>query len=138
MTQDQPQPPEPYSKLTHRQYRAIECLASSVTVADAAKSAGVGRATLYRWLKDPVFKAACEQRRAETLSYTKQRIKELYIETLDNLDDFLGSPDPQVRMQAGKIIMEYHARLSPAKKVDAVPKPYMIESAIAPHWSNEP
>ena len=90
MTQDQPQPPEPYSKLTHRQYRAIECLASSVTVADAAKSAGVGRATLYRWLKDPVFKAACEQRRAETLSYTKQRIKELYIETLDNLDDFHG------------------------------------------------
>ena len=138
MTQDQPQPAEPYSKLTHRQYRAIECLASSLTVADAAKSAGVGRATLYRWLKDPVFKAACEQRRAETLSYTKRRIKELFSESLDNLADLLGSPDPQVRMQAGKIVMEYHARFSPAKKVDAVQKPYMIESAIAPHWSNEP
>lgn len=138
MTQDQPQPAERASKLTQRQYRAIESLVSSTTVAEAAKSAGVGRATLYRWLKDPVFKAACEQRRAETLSFTRQRTKELFVKSLDNLEDLLESPDPQVRMQVGKIVMEYRLRFYAAEKLEAVPKPYIIESAFAPHWSNEP
>lgn len=138
MTQDHSQSTGPTSELTHRQYRAIECLASSPTVADAAKRVGVGRATLYRWLKDPVFKAACEQRRAETLSFTKQRTKELLAKTFDNLEDMLRSPDPSVRMQGGKIVMEYQARFHAAKQVEAVPKPYMIENTISPPWSNEP
>ena len=138
MTQDQTQRPELHSALTHRQSRAIECLASSPTIAYAAKRAGVGRTTLYRWLKDPVFKAACERQRAEILAHTRQRIKDLLIESIENLEALLRSPDPSVRMQAGKMVMEFHARLIPVKKLDAVPKPYMIESAISPRWSNEP
>ena len=138
MTQDHSQSTGPTSELTHRQYHAIECLASSPTVADAAKRAGVGRATLYRWLKNPVFKAACEQRRAETLSFTKQRTKELLAKTFENLEDMLRSPDPNARMQVGKIVMEYQARLMSTRTVDAAPKPYMIENAISPPWSNEP
>ena len=138
MTQDQSQLAESYTTLTHRQYLAIECLASSPTIAHAAKRAGVGRTTLYRWLKDPVFKAACEQRRTEALSFTKQRTKELLAKTFDNLDDMLRSPDPNVRVQVGKIVMEYQARLMSTRKVEAAPKPYMIESAISPPWSNEP
>lgn len=126
------------STLTHRQYRAIECLASSPTVAYAAKLAGVGRTTLYRWLKDPAFKAACERRRAENLSFTKQRTNELLAKTFDNLEDMLRSPDPGVRMQVGRIIMEYQARLKPARTVETVPKPYMIENAVSPPWSNDP
>ena len=137
MTQDQSQLGESYSTLTHRQYRAIECLASSPTIAYAAKRAGVGRTTLYRWLKDPVFKAAWERQHAETLVHTRQRIKELLIESIQSIETQLRSPDPDVRMRAGRLVMEYHERIIPKKQVEAVPKPYMIESAISPPWSNE-
>ena len=107
MTQDQPQRPEQNSKLTHRQYRAIECLVMSKTIADAARKAGVGRATLYRWLKDPAFRAAYERRLAETLSYFKEQTREFLIESLDDLEAQLRSPDPQLRMQADKTIMDF-------------------------------
>ena len=107
MTQDQQQRTQTHPKLTHRQYRAIECLVMSKTIADAARKAGVGRATLYRWLKDPAFRAAYEGRLAETLSYFKEQTTEFLIESLDDLVAQLRSPDPQVRMQADKTIMEF-------------------------------
>ena len=107
MTQDQPQRPVHYSNLTHTQHRAIECLLMSPTVVDAAKKAGVSRATLYRWLKNPAFRVVYDRRHAETLLFFKEHTQELFFEALDDLQAQLHSPDPQIRMQADETIMKY-------------------------------
>jgi ACT domain-containing protein len=46
------QTPEVLSK---NQLKAVEALISYDTVADAAKACGLGRDTIYRYLKDPLF-----------------------------------------------------------------------------------
>ena len=107
MTQNQPQPHEQLSKLTNRQYRAIECLLMSPTITDAANKAEVSRATLYRWLKTPAFRAVYNRRHAEALLFFKENTRELFFEVLDDLQAQLHSPDPRMRMQADETIMKY-------------------------------
>ena len=113
MTQDQSQPHEQQSKLTNRQYRAIECLLMSPTVADAANKAEVSRATLYRWLKTPAFRAVYNRRHAEALLFFKANTRELFFEVLDDLRSQLRSPDPRMRMQANETIMKYRYAVMP-------------------------
>jgi hypothetical protein len=50
--------------LSTKQRRAIEALLSTGDVTAAAKEARVGKSSLYRWLREPVFLAAV--REAET------------------------------------------------------------------------
>lgn len=47
----------PVNVLSAKRHRAAMCLLLSGNVSEAAASAGVGRRTLCRWLKDPQFKA---------------------------------------------------------------------------------
>ena len=108
MTQDQPQPPQQRSNLTHRQLRAIECLVTIPIVAEAARNAGVSRATLYRWLKTPAFRAAYGRRQAETLLHVNEQTEDLLVKVFEDLAVQLRSPDPNVRLQANKMILEYN------------------------------
>ncbi len=107
MTQNQPQLPVHYSNLTRTQHRAIECLLISPTVVEAAKKAGVGRSTLYRWLKNPAFRSLYNRRHAEALQFYRENTQELFLEALDDLQAQLHSPDRRMRMQADETIMKY-------------------------------
>jgi hypothetical protein len=51
--------------LTAPQRRAIRALMESRTNGEAAKLARIGEATLYRWLGDPIFKAALQEAEAQ-------------------------------------------------------------------------
>jgi hypothetical protein len=53
--------------LTPKQTRAVLALLEQPTLKDAAKAAGVGEATLHRWLKDEAFKAEYMQARREAV-----------------------------------------------------------------------
>src|SRR5262245_33418477 len=50
-------------KLTRKQGAAIAALLSTPTYAEAAAKAGIGEATLYRWLRLPEFRAAYQEAR---------------------------------------------------------------------------
>jgi hypothetical protein len=51
------------------QAKALVALLSCNTIADAAKKARLGEATLYRYLNDPSFKAAYRRARAEVVEH---------------------------------------------------------------------
>ena len=108
MIQDQPQPLGQYPQLTHRQYRAIECLITCPTNAEAAREAGVSLATLYRWLKTPAFRDVYRRRHAEALLHVIEQTGDHLVKVFQDLTVQLNSPDPQVRLQASKIILDYH------------------------------
>jgi hypothetical protein len=61
--------------LTAAQRAAIDRLASGATAVDAAAAAGVGRSTVYRWIKsDPAFAAAYNAWQAEAVETTRARL----------------------------------------------------------------
>jgi len=47
------------------QERAIDLLVSGVTISETARQIEVGRNTMHRWLRDPVFREEYEARRSE-------------------------------------------------------------------------
>ncbi len=108
MIQDQPQPPQQFPQLTHRQYRAIECLIICPSNADAAREADVSLATLYRWLKTPAFREAYRRRHAQALLHVMEQTGDHLVKVFEDLTVQLESPDPNVRLQADKIILDYH------------------------------
>ena len=56
-------------QLTPRQHRAVESLVVCTSIPSAAKHAGVGKRTLYRWLQEEEFQSAV--RRVRQLSLTQ-------------------------------------------------------------------
>lgn len=53
--------------LTPQQERAIELLLAGSTRVGAAEEVGIGRTTLYRWLKNPAFRQELRDRQAAAL-----------------------------------------------------------------------
>lgn len=55
------------SPLTPRQRKAVAALLTTGDVSAAAREAGCGKVTLYRWLKQPAFLAAVREAEAAAL-----------------------------------------------------------------------
>jgi hypothetical protein len=71
--------------LNPRQEKAIVALLGEHTVEKAAKAAGVGERTLYRWLDDPIFSSVYRKWRREAFSQAialTQRYAPLAVNTL--------------------------------------------------------
>lgn len=61
---------ETEKKLTPKQARAVEAIMSEPTVRGAARKAGIGHATLYRWLAEPAFAEALREARGRAFERT--------------------------------------------------------------------
>jgi hypothetical protein len=72
-------------KLTRKQEQAIAALLSEPTVEEAAAEAGVGYATLRRWLKDSEFISAYRQARREVVESAMDRIRAASAQAVDTL-----------------------------------------------------
>ncbi len=57
----------PSPALSTKQRRAVEALLATGEVTSAARTAGVSRATLHRWLTEPLFVAAVRSAEAQAL-----------------------------------------------------------------------
>ena len=108
MTQDQPQLPKQLPRLPLRQHRAIECLIIYPTTAEAARKAGVSLATLYRWMKTPTFREVYRRRHAAALLHVIEQTGDHLVKVFEDLAVHRNSPDPRVRLQVDKIILDYH------------------------------
>jgi len=53
------------STLTDRQLKAIPYIVAAPTYTEGAQTAGINRATLYEWLRDPDFKAELDMQREQ-------------------------------------------------------------------------
>jgi hypothetical protein len=94
------------------QYRAIGALLAGSTVTDAAKSAGVSRATVHRWLAgDPDFMAAYNMARREAAEALRQRLRGMGHEAVEALRELLTDRDtpPAVRLRAAMEVLQVAA-----------------------------
>ena len=83
-------------KITDRQLKAIPHIVACPTYTEGCKKADINKTTLYKWLKEPVFKAELDRQRDEVaaeafgvLSQGLTRAVETLVGLLNNKDDRL-------------------------------------------------
>ena len=83
-------------KITDRQLKAIPHIVACPTYTEGCKKANINKTTLYKWLKEPAFKAELDRQRDEVaaeafgvLSQGLTRAVETLVGLLNNKDDRL-------------------------------------------------
>jgi len=95
----------PENKLTPAQRRAISALLSERDNASAAKAAGVGTRTLYRWLADAQFKQALQDALNELDAQVSRRLAVAGQYSVAVLIDALT--DKRVRVRAADLLLTH-------------------------------
>lgn len=104
--------------LTQQQQRAINALLVSPSLTAAAKSTGVARKTLYRWMEDPAFRAALDAAESEVLDGVSRRLLALAEKAADKLDALLDSSNDNVRLRAASVTLDILMRLRELRDVE--------------------
>lgn len=95
-------------KLSRKQEDGIAALLTSGTIAQAAKTVGVGEATLRRWMKISEFANAYEEARLEAVRTAIIRVQTTAGEAVDTLRAIMTNPECPVssRVSAAKTLLE--------------------------------
>jgi hypothetical protein len=95
-------------RLSRKQEKAILALVSSKTVEDAAKVSGIGRATLFKWLQEDVFKNAYRQARSEIVRHAIVQAQSSCSEAVNVLKEIMNSSKSpaSTRVSAAKAVLE--------------------------------
>lgn len=95
-------------KKSRGQEKAIIALLTEPTLKQAAKTAGIGEATLWRWLQDPEFAEQYRSARKQTVSQAVSRLQQACGEAVDTLRSIMtddAAPAPS-RVTAAKAVLE--------------------------------
>lgn len=93
-------------KLSAKQHKAISALMSTVTLAKAAESAGVGERTLYTWLEEPAFDAAYRAARREAVQIATARLQQASGAAVAVLCQLMVNGTQSIKLSAAKTVLE--------------------------------
>jgi hypothetical protein len=93
-------------KLTRKHEQAIAALLSTPSIPAAAKVAGIGEATLWRWLQLPDFAAAYRAARRQVVERAVSELQAATGEAVETLKRNLTCENPAVEIRAAQIIIE--------------------------------
>lgn len=85
------------STLSARQQQLLVELVKNPDIQAAARAAGVGRTTAYRWLEDPRFAAALARLRNEAMKAALDCVKALTTRAAQELTGLLDTQDERLR-----------------------------------------
>ncbi len=117
--------------LSPRQQATLPILASSSTIAQAARISKVGRRTLHRWLQDPEFQDQLAQYQRQAAELAKGHLQSLTLQAVLRLGEFLDDPSPEVRLRASRTVLSFSARFNEIQEIQA--QVQALESSL-PIW----
>jgi hypothetical protein len=98
-------------KLTRKQEEAIAALLLHPTLATAAKAAGIGQKTLWRWLRLEGFQTAYHQARREAISRAVGRLQYASTQAVKTLEAVMKQDDsPAAQVTAARTVLEFAFR----------------------------
>jgi DNA-binding MurR/RpiR family transcriptional regulator len=94
-------------ELSPQQEGAIVALLSDPGLTGAAKAAGVGKATLWRWMQQPAFRDAYRRARREAVEQARARLQQASGEAVEVLRGVMNDEDaPHAsRISAAKTVL---------------------------------
>lgn len=114
-------PSETKPELTAKQIRAIEALCREPRIDQAAKSAGVSRVTLWRWLNEPAFSLAYRDARSRLLEGALIALEAKATQAIETLSDVMNDHDSPAgsRVSAARTTLELLLRLRESLEIEA-------------------
>lgn len=95
------------AKLNARQKKIMTYLLSCRTIKEASQKAGVRLATVFKWLKDPEFKAELDRLKEEVISDVVDRLKVHCMRATDVLVDLMESENETIRRGSANDILNH-------------------------------
>ncbi len=98
------------SALTERQLKAIPHIVSSPTYIEGCKTAKIDKTTLYKWLKQPEFKAELDRQRDEVTAEAFGVLSQGLTKAVETLVDLLDNKDNRLKRLAAKDVIDFIIR----------------------------
>jgi len=100
------------TKLPRKRQQAIAALLECGTVKEAAKSVGIGHATMFRWLQDPEFQDAYREAKRYVVDQAISRIQQVACEAVRILQEIMNDEQKPAgaRVSAARIVLETAVR----------------------------
>jgi superfamily I DNA and/or RNA helicase len=130
--------PEGVDRLTPVQQGVITALLESRTMVDAADKAGIGRTTLYRWLRvDKNFRDEFRGVRRETMRHTTARLQEISKSAVEALLKIIVDPKTPsaARVSAIRTALDYAYRAVELEDIEG--RLVDVEVAIKRHGGQD-
>lgn len=95
-------------KRSRKEEAALVALISESTLKEAAKKAGIGEATLWRWLQDPEFQEKYRTARRQAVSQSITQLQKISSEAVETLREVMNSKEtpPASRVTAARAVLE--------------------------------
>jgi transposase-like protein len=109
------------TKLGRKQETAIAALLSQRNVEEAARVAGVGARTLYRWMKEPDFDAAYREAKRAAFSQAIARLHQMSSAAVTTLGKAMLDPGTPAgtKVRAAHSILEHTAKAIELEDLEA-------------------
>lgn len=98
--------------------KVITALLTCRTLEGAAKAAGIGRRTLYRYLEDPVFRKELREKRNALMDSALDSIRGKVQKAVDQLDALMDCEDDRTRRLACKDLIDYSLRIKESQDME--------------------
>ena len=95
------------STLTERQLRSLPFLVGPGSLEEGRKAAKVSKDALYRWLRQPAFRAELRRQRDLVVTDALDVLKNRVIQAVEVLAELLGSQSEVIRRGAACDILNY-------------------------------
>ena len=97
-------------KLTARQLKAIPHIVGSPTYTEGCKKAKINTTTLYKWLKEPEFKAELDRQRDEIAAEAFGILSQGLTKAVETLVSLLDNKDDRLKRLAAKDVIDFIIR----------------------------
>jgi AcrR family transcriptional regulator len=88
--------------------KVLQALLNNPTVAKAAKACGLSETTIYKYLKNPEFRAEYEEIKKQIFDETLDYIKSRAVKASEVLDDLIDNPtvSPRINMETSMYVID--------------------------------
>jgi hypothetical protein len=105
-------------ELTDRQLKAIPHIVSSSTYAEGCEKAKINKTTLYKWLKEPEFKAEIDRQRDELAAEVFGVLSQSLTQAVETLVSLLDNKDDRLKRLTAKDIIDFIIRHKEVEDLD--------------------
>ena len=101
-----------------RQQRLLTELMPTTDIQAAAREAGDGRSTVYRWLQNPAFADKLKQMRNEAMNEALSAVKSLTVRAAEELMRLLDTEDERLRRHVCRDILSHAIKVRELEEIE--------------------